>query len=169
MNNNPFDNYRGTSDYAVRNNLRELPMNWYKFLIWIALWLNAAANIMMGVLYIRGGEQTEEMLAAFPILKTVDLVYGVLTLGLAVFALYTRFALAGYKRNAPKLIVGMYTYGLATSLVYNIAILMITGSAYDQVTLIITVMSVIVSAALSAAMVGCNYVYFKKRKGLFNK
>lgn len=169
MNNNPFDNYRGTSDNAVRNNLRELPMNWYKFLIWIALWINAAANIMFGVQYIGGSAQTEEILAAFPILKTVDIVYGVLTVGLAVLALYTRFALAGYKRNAPKLIVGVYAYGLVTSLIYNIAVLMITSSAYDQVTLIITLMSVIVSTALSAAMVGCNYVYFKKRKHLFNK
>ena len=33
MNNNPFDNYKGTSDSAVRGGMRELPMNWYKFLI----------------------------------------------------------------------------------------------------------------------------------------
>ena len=37
MNNNPFDNYKGTSDNAVKSNLRELPMRWYKFLIWVAL------------------------------------------------------------------------------------------------------------------------------------
>ncbi len=169
MNNNPFDNYRGTSDNAVRNGLHDLPMNWYKFLIWIALWISAAANILGAASYFNGSIHGEELLAQFPVLSMIDMAYGVLTLGMGVLALFTRFALANYKSTGPKLIVGLYAYGLVISLVYNIADLVITASAYDKVTVIITIMSVIVSTAISAAMVGCNYVYFKKRKGLFNK
>ncbi len=169
MNNNPFDNYRGTSDSAVRSNLRELPMNWYKFLIWVALWFSAAVNILGAIPYLTGSSQTEEMLAQFPILSTIDIFYGVLTLGMGVLALMARFALAGYKRNAPRLVVGLYAYGLAISLGYNAAVLAITSSSYEQVDIIITIMSVITSAAVNAALVGCNYVYFKKRKRLFNK
>ena len=81
MNNNSFDNYKGTSDSTVRSNLRELPMRWYKFLIYVALWFSAAVNILGALPYFSGTSQTEEMLAQFPILSTIDLFYGVLTLG----------------------------------------------------------------------------------------
>ena len=169
MNNNPFDNYKGTSDSAVRGGLRELPMRWYKFLIYVALWFSAAVNILGAIPYFTGTSQTEEVLAQFPILSTIDLFYGVLTLGMGVLALVTRFALAGYKKNAPALIVGFHTYGLVISLGYNALVLNITSSVYDPVDLIITGMSVGVSVIVNATLIGCNYFYFKKRKRLFNK
>ena len=169
MNNNPFDNYKGTSDSAVRGGLRELPMGWYKFLVYVWLWVSAAVNILSAFSYLTGASQTEEMLAQFPILGTVDLFYGVLTLGMGALAVYTRFALANYKKTAPRLVVGLYAYGLAISLAYNGIVLAITSSAYDTVSMIITIMSVITSAGINAAMVICNHIYFKKRKRLFNK
>lgn len=169
MNNNPFDNYKGASDSTIRSNIRELPMNWYKFLIYVALWFSAAVNILGALPYFTGMSQTEEVLAQFPILSTVDLFYGVLTLGMGVLALMTRFALAGYKRNAPSLVVGLYAYGLVISLAYNAIVLAITASAYDTVNMIITIMSVITTALINAAMVICNHIYFKKRKRYFNK
>jgi len=169
MNNNPFDNYRGTNDQNIKNSRLGLPMNWYKFLIWFALWISAAVNILFGFQYIRGGTQTEEMLAAFPILSTIDLFYGILTIGMGVLALYTRFALANYKRNAPALVVGFYTYGLVISLIYNCLNLAVTSSAIDQVTLIITLMSLGTSVIFNIVLILCNHVYFKKRKLLFNK
>ena len=169
MNNNPFDNYKGTSDNAVRNNLRELPMGWYKFLIWVALPVSAVVNILGAVPYFMGTSQTEEILAQFPVLSTIDLFYGILTLGMGALAVYTRVALAGYKINAPSLVVGLYAYGLVISLAYNIAVIAITESTYTQVDGIIMVMSIGVSAMINAAMVICNHIYFKKRKRLFNK
>ena len=169
MNNNPFDNYRGTSDKNIRDGRPDLPMNWYKFLIWIALWVIAASNILSGVQYIGGGSHTEEMLAQFPILSTVNLFYGVLTLGMGVLALITRFALAGYKKTAPKLTVGLFTYGLVISLGYNAIVLGMTSSTYEPVDLIITGMSVGVSVIFNLTLVICNHLYFKKRKRFFNK
>ena len=168
MNNNPFDNYRGTNDQSIRDNRPDLPMNWYKFLIYFFLWVSAAVNIMSGVQYILGG-QTEEMLEAFPILSTIDLFYGVLTLGMGALALFTRFALANYRKNAPALTVGLFTYGLVISLGYNALVLSLTSSAYDPVDLIITGMSVGASIMLNLALIVCNHLYFKKRRRLFNK
>ena len=169
MNNNPFDNYRGTNDQSIRDNRPTLPMNWYKFLIWIALWVSAAVNILFGFQYVTGGAQTEEMLAQFPALSSIDRFYGILTLGMGVLALITRFALANYKKNAPSLIVGLHIYGLVISLGYNAIVLGITSSTYEPVDLIITGMSVGVTVIINAALIGCNYVYFKKRKRVFNK
>ena len=169
MNNNPFDNYKGTSDGTVRSNLVQLPMRWYKFLIWVALPVSAVVNILGAIPYLMGMSQTEEVLAQFPVLSSIDLFYGGLTLGMGALAVYVRFALAGYKRNAPSLVVGLYAYGLVISLGYNAAALTITSSLYDPVDFIITGMSVGTSAMINAALVICNHIYFKKRKALFNK
>ena len=169
MNNNPFDNYRGTSDSTVRSNLAQMPMRWYKFLIWVALPVSAVVNILGAIPYFMGTSQTEEMLAQFPALSSIDRFYGILTLGMGVIALYTRFALAGYKKNAPSLIVGLYVYGLVISLGYNVIVLSITQSAYSQVDGIITVMSIGIATIINVAMVICNRIYFKNRKRLFNK
>ena len=119
--------------------------------------------------YVTGGAQTEEVLAQFPILKTIDLFYGILTLGMGVLALCTRFALANYKRNAPKLIVGLYSYGFAISAVYNVAVLSLTSAIYEHVDFIIMGMSVGTSVIMNVVMIACNYVYFKKRRRVFNK
>ena len=169
MNNNPFDNYKGTSDSAVRGGLREMPMLWYKFLIYFFLWVSAAANILSAYSYVSGGAQTEEMLAAFPMLKTIDLVYGVLTLGMGVLALLARFALANYRKNAPALTVGLFSYGFVISLGYNAAVLSMTASSYEPADLILTGLSVGTSVIMNVVMIACNYVYFKKRRRLFNK
>ena len=169
MNNNPFNNYRGTSDKSIRDNRPDLPMNWYKFLIWVALPVSAVVNILGAIPYFMGTSQTEEMLAQFPALLSIDRFYGILTLGMGIIALYTRFALAGYKKNAPSLIVGLYVYGLVISLGYNVIVLSITQSAYSQVDGIITVMSIGIATIINAAMVICNRIYFKNRKRLFNK
>lgn len=169
MNKNPFDSYGGTSDSAVRGGLCELPMNWYKFLIYFALWISAAVNLMSAFTYITGRAQTEEVLAAFPALGAIDIGYGILTFGMAILALLTRYALANRKRHAPRLTVTLYTYGMVISAVYNIAVLCLTHSSYEQVELIVTVMSVCTSLILNAVMIACNHVYFKKRKSMFNK
>ena len=77
--------------------------------------------------------------------------------------------LAEYKKTAPRLIVGLYAYGLVISLAYNALVLSITSSLYAPVDLIITGMSVGTSMIINVAMVICNHIYFKKRKRLFNK
>ena len=103
-------------------------------------------NVLGAIPYFTGTSQTEEVLAQFPILSTIDLFYGVLTLGMGALAIYTRFALANYKKTAPRLIVGLYAYGFVISLGYNAAVLAITSSVYAPVDFIITGMSVGTSA-----------------------
>ncbi len=166
---NNFDNYRGAFDKNLKLPEKRLPMGWYKFLIYFLLWVNAAGNILSAVSYIGGTAHTAEAYAAYAGLSALDLGYGVLTLGMGALALWTRFALAGYKREAPALASAVYFYGFAISLGYNIAVLSIMRSGFDEVDFIITVMSVIVSSGISLTVALCNLVYFKKRKGMFNK
>ncbi len=148
---------------------KKLPMGWYKFLVNFLLWIYAVINAVSAFSYIGGMGHTAEIYETFPSLYMLDMGYGVLTLGVAVLAVMTRFALTGYKRSAPALSVGFYLYGFAISLVYNILLLSMTGEGYEAVDYILTGMSVGVSALISLTFALCNFVYFKKRKHMFNK
>ncbi len=168
MNNN-FENYRGAFDKDFKKYAKKMPMKWYDFLVKFMLWISAGINILSSVSYIGGSAHSAEIYASYPGLSMLDIGYGVLTLGMGALAIMTRFALVGYKRNAPALASGIYFYGFVISLGYNIFALVMMQSGYDTVSFIITVMSVMVSSGISLAVAICNLVYFKKRKHMFTK
>ncbi|MGM9642767.1 MAG: hypothetical protein ACI3XI_06115 [Eubacteriales bacterium] len=168
MNNN-FDNYRGAFDKDLKMPAKQLPMGWYKFLVNFLLWANAAINLLSAVSYLNASAHTEEVYAQYPLLAPLDTVYGVLTVGMGVLALAAALSLRKYKKSGPVLAVALYAYGMAISLGYNIIGICILRATYEPVDYIITVMSVIVSASVSATLALCNLVYFKKRRHLFNK
>ncbi len=166
---NNFENYRGAFDKDFKMPLKKLPMGWYKFLVNFLLWANAAINVIGSFTYLGGMGHTAEVYAKFPAFGTLDMVYGVLTLGMGLLALAAVLALRKYKKNGPALVVGLYVYGFVISLCYNIIGISLMRASLEPVDYIITVMSVVLSSALSATLAICNYVYFKKRKHMFNK
>lgn len=150
------DNYGGFS------------MKWYKFLIYFALWAGGIINIIMGINYLSGGiyaatsdaQVTAEMVySAFGGLKAVDVVYGLVVVALGALQIYTRFRLAKFKTNGPKLLYICYAAGGVASLIYSIAVGSITGTGLDS--------SAIGSLVLNVVLFVLNYIYFNKRKSLF--
>ena len=145
------------------------PMKWFKFLIYFGLFVGAIANAAFGVLYLTGfiydissGEEGvhELVYAFFSNLKTVDVVFGVLFIALAVFGIYTRFRLAGYKKNGPACLIATYAASAIISFAYMLIVCIILGDFSD---------SDFGSIVTSIAMIVLNYIYFKKRKSLFTK
>ena len=144
-------------------------MKWFKFLIYFGLFVGAIANAAFGVLYLTGfiydissGEEGvhELVYAFFSNLKTVDVVFGVLFIALAVFGIYTRFRLAGYKKNGPACLIATYAASAIISFAYMLIVCIILGDFSD---------SDFGSIVTSIAMIVLNYIYFKKRKSLFTK
>ncbi len=164
-----FDDYRGAFDKDLKLPQKQLPMGWYKFLVNFLLWANAATNLLGAVSYLNGTAHTAEIYEKYPLFAPIDTVYGILTVGMAVLAILAVLALRGYKRSGPALVVALYAYGFTISLGYNIIGVSLLRATYQPVDYIITVMSVVVSACLSAALAVCNYIYFKKRKHMFTK
>ncbi|MBO4468352.1 MAG: zinc ribbon domain-containing protein [Clostridia bacterium] len=155
-----------------------LPMNWYKFLIYFMLFASAALNVISGIMYITGsvysiyggsGANAEEIYRYFPNLKTVDIIYGLFALCCAGLAIYARFALAGFKRNGPALVLAVYAVAAVANLFYVIGFNAALGevSQYIQSEMSQFTTSMITSLIVSVVVAILNLVYFNKRKHLF--
>ena len=108
------------------NTQPERPMKWHKFLIYFLLWFSAIANIVSGFQAISGsqyGASANRVYSNFPGLKTIDIIFGLFVLFIAVFTIVTRFKLAGFKADGPKYLILVYIMSAAVSIVYILAVI----------------------------------------------
>ena len=95
-------------------------------------------------------------------LKAVDIIMGIIVLGMAALAIYVRQCLAHYKAGAPMKYVIILTINAVVSLLYIIIASIIIGKSALTVSVITNIVGTIVVAALS-------YTYFQKRKFMFTR
>ena len=142
------------------------PMKWHKFLIYFALWAGAILNVLSALTYLTGtvysaqGVEAEQVYRVFGGLKGLDVLYGVLLIGLGVIQIFTRFQLAGFKRNGPSLLLVTYAAGLIVSLLYGVIGAGILGTSITE-----TINPV--SIGVTIGMIAANKGYYDKRKELF--
>ncbi len=147
----------------------ELPMKWFKFLIYFSLFAGAVLNLVTGIMAMTGGQyeavggNAELVYRIMPDLQVVDMIYGVALLALAAFAVYVRMRLAGFYENGPKMLTVLYALSLAFSLIYLIAASSILAEKGGE----IDFSSQAPNIAMSVAMIVCNITYFNKRSHLF--
>lgn len=147
--------------FTTANNL---PMNWYKFLIYVALFLGAISNAYAGIQLITGG-QYQDMASwvylYYPSLKMIDVVIGIVSIALAIFAIVVRQKLANFQSDGPKMLLMLYIGSIAMSVIYLILVAGVVGSG------IVDASTMIPSLAVSVVMVIVNKMYFDKRQHLF--
>ena len=146
------------------------PMKWWKFLVYFLLFAGAVLNLFSGIGQLTGsiyeevpGDGSIEMVyRAFPALKPIDIIVGLLTIGLAVFAIFVRQALYKFKAIGPKLLIIMYAASCIINAVYCVAVFIVVPEiAQDMMTDFIT------TIATGIIMVVVNIIYFRTRKELF--
>ena len=145
------------------------PMNWYKFVIYFALFASAVLNGITGILHLTGGVwsmqgvEAEWVYAVFPSLQVVDIFFGIASIALAAFAIVTRMQLAKFRKNGPKFLTICYVIGIVIALLYIILASAVTGIPFGD----LIDASTIISLVFSGAMLAANIVYFNKRASLF--
>ena len=162
---NPLEDLAVKSDAAYAEPTPS--MKWYKFLIFFALYATAILNIIGGVSQLTGTVYSVTGISASDVyayygqgLHILDIVMGILMIGIAVFAIFVRFQLAGYKKQGPKTLLVLYVINLVVSLGYSLAVGAITSvNVMDS--------SSVGGLVISAVMIIVNYFYFKKRAHLF--
>lgn len=157
----------------------DMPMKWYKFLIYFALIAGAILNAADGLLYITGyiyemnGSGADLVYTFYSGMQPVNIIYGIALIGFAAFAIYVRFQLSGYKKNAPMCVTAMYVISAAIAFIYNIATAAILSSKNSVYMLDIGENVVgligqgIVVVIVTVIAIALNNIYFKKRKHLF--
>ena len=166
---NPYN--QQPNPYTPQPPQYELPMNWFKFLIYFSLFASAVLNAINGITLLTGsayGELKEAVYKFFDGLQIVDILVGLSCLAVAGFAIYTRMRLAGFYKNGPKMLNNLYISAAAINLIYVIAATSIVNSKQSLYDLS-SGGSFYVSIAVSVVMVIANTAYFKKREHLFTK
>lgn len=158
--------------YAPTQN--ELGMKWFKFIIYFQLFANVLFRIINGIQVLTGiiydtdvftGEGfetiTSEMIySSFPGLYPTNVIYGILTLALAAYAIYVRQQLAHYHQGAPKKYLTFLVLNLGLELVYLAAASIILGEwALDA--------EIALNMITAVILLVVNYIYFKNRAHLF--
>ena len=145
----------------------QLPMKWWKFLVYFALFASAVVSILNGIAYMTGsqyggyGSLVYEFYGSS--LKVLDVIYGLICICIAIWAILTRQSLYGFKQNGPKMLLILYVLNPVVTILYIVLATVVTGiSTGDLVNA-----SASVSVVVPIIMVIVNKIYFDKRASMF--
>lgn len=143
----------------------ERPMKWYKFVVYVQLFLAAILNLVNAVIYCSGlhyGSRSvaEQVYAYYGGMKWIDLLLGICSFACAVLAIVVRQKLKNFKMDGPKWYIILLALELIASLMYIILTYMLTRiMALDA--------SIVTQIAVSAVLIFANKKYFDNRMDLF--
>lgn len=141
----------------------ELPMRWYKFVIWVQLFLSALLNVGEGIIFMTGTHYKGQATVVYMVyggLKALDVVMGIMMFICAGVTIWVRQMLSKFKKNAPIAYVALLALGSVIVLMYVVIASIITGIQMFSATIISQIVA-------SIALCICNYIYFNKRKSMF--
>lgn len=145
------------------------PMNWYKFVIYFALFAGAVINAISGILHLTGSVwemqdvSADMVYAVFGGMQAVDIIYGIGAIALAAFDIVTRMHLAKFRKTGPKFLTVCYGVAVGLALLYIILTSAVTGISIGDLVGATEIMQLVVSIV----MLVVNVVYFNKRASLF--
>ncbi len=164
--NNAYQRLMQQNTYAAPVNNTALGMKWFKFIIWVQLFLNAILNVRQGIIALTGAHYdgaADRVYRIYENLKIYDTIYGVAVILLAVFAIWTRFKLSEFKKDGPVMYFIFLGANIVLPLIY---VIFVAGELSASV-------GEVLSNGPGTTIIGClvmliaNIVYFKNRKHLF--
>ncbi len=159
--------------YTISPDGRQIGMNWFKFIIWVQLFLSALVGAVNGIrlctgsIYVQDGQDLRDLIySMIDGLKGCDVTFGIIFLLLAGAAIFVRFQLSGFKTNGPVFYVGYLSVVLLATIAYIITVSSII-SKYGAGIGDILSPSIIAQLITSFVLIIVNIIYFKNRKHLF--
>ena len=159
----------------MTNTQPELSMKWHKFLVNFALWLNAIMNAVYGFQLMTGShygssDTANQVYSAVSGLKSVDMIFGILLIGVAVYMIFTRFQLARFQEGAPQKLTVGYVLAMVIPLGYLLIAVNTMNAAIPEAKLSmgdVADSSTVSSIISSIALIIINRIYYQKRAHLF--
>ncbi len=150
------------SKKTIRAETADMPMKWHNFLIYFSLWATPITFLVMGLTTMTGyiyGDAAAQMYADYKGLRVGDILLGLCSIGIGVYALFVRSALANFKKGAPKKLNVLYILNTAFALLQALLTLVILGGSMGD--------QALTSAIGCVIAIGINSVYCGKRAHLF--
>lgn len=164
-----------------------LPMKWYKFVIWVQLFLSALVSVGSALLLLTGAQYGPDSDLAYSMiggLRVVDIIFALAQIGIAAFAIYVRQRLAGFKKGAPELYLRFIIIANVISISYNLIVVWLAVSTltrflpganfFDALGMLLessstqaSLFQLVVSVIAVIVMYFLNRTYFNKRAHLF--
>lgn len=143
------------------------PMNYYKFVIWVQMFLAVLVGVVQGLGMLFGFwyDMTAQISAQwfymfYPAMHIVDVLFGLAYLALAAGAFYTRQQLAQFRKNGPDLYYLFIIAGTVLGFLYTVLQGIVCATAAG-------LLSAIVQAAAKVVLLVLCRIYFEKRRHLF--
>lgn len=160
---NPYQYHANPGNQGAGSNT--MPMGWYKFIIYVQLFVIAGGSLISAGLSFTGlslgsWDEVRLLYAFIPELRMVMIVTGAIMLGIAVFAIVVRQWLAHYEQKG---IIGLYVLRgliIANNVFGTMAMTAITHTTVSS--------SVVSSCIVSIVLLVIDLLYFGKRKQLFH-
>ncbi|MBQ6972984.1 MAG: hypothetical protein IJP86_11610 [Synergistaceae bacterium] len=143
------------------------PLRWHKFLVYFSLWAGAVMLVLSGAAFIAGtvyGEMGDRVYQAFPVMRSVDIVYGLVLIGVAVYVIYTRFQLAGFRQGAPQKLLVLLALSPVLEWGYQFVLSAITGVPITEIHSGGSFIGELIGTAIG---IWLHKIYYGKRKELF--
>lgn len=144
----------------------QFPMKWFKFIIYFQLFLTMVTCVFNAITFFTGLHYGSAMDAAMVYayygmgLKVVDIIFGLIYIGIGVFAFLVRQKLAHFKKKAPQRYIGLLISTLAANLLYMMIVSILTGMFLLDASTIGNIIGNVI-------MIVINWIYFQKRTSLF--
>ena len=142
-------------------------MKWFKFIIWVQLFLSALVYLGNAIQALTGGQyhgEADLIYSVFPAMKGADTFMGIACLALAIFAIVVRFQLSGYRKLGPKLYLGHLVAGVVVTVIYTALSVNAMAGYGDTASLWSEAIGTVIGNVI---VIVCNIIYFKKREHLF--
>lgn len=141
-------------------------MKWHKFLIYFSLWAGALLSVGNGFQLLTGiyySGYADQVYSYYNGLKAVDTIFGIMNIAIAIYMIYVRFQLAGFKQGAPGKLITLYSIDLVASFAYSLVVSGITHISLSQ----IMDSSAISGLVTAIVMIFINRSYYGKREHMF--
>ncbi len=134
------NSYTANAAKNTANKKRNLPMNWYFFIIWFQLFMTAFSDFYQAYLYLTGnyyarqGIDTAAFYQNFPLFRPVNIVLGLLSICVGVYALYVRFQMAAFKKDAWRKYLKVTLAGVVMTVAYIVSYVVVSAIYGDMMT-----------------------------------
>lgn len=156
--------------YETNNYQPELPMKWYKFVIYFQLFFSGFFAIVTALRTMTGniygvGSDVSALYEAFPALRSTNIFFGILWIVYAVFAVFfVRKHLVDYKSNAIILLLICYVISPIIDTVHLVIQMGIVHLSFSDIGGASQIMGQWIGIII---LVILSYIYFNKRKHMF--
>ena len=152
--------------YIIGSDGKSYGIGWMKFLLYFSFFAGAvtslfsALNILTGMQY---GSDAALVYEAFPAMKAVDIIFGLLAILYSAGLIFVRYQISGLKRTAMQSYLAIFIFGLIVGYGYLLAASIVVGALLTS-----ALGEALGQDVASFIMFIINYaVYFKHRSSVF--